>query len=175
MIASHRVLVSLGLYSLLALMPQPSAAQGIFFPFFGLRGPPSARPPDNVPRIPRMPRPPVAPAVPGAPGTTALEGAPPPYEGELSRLAEILGALHYLRPLCGAPEGARWRGEMQALIEAEQPSAGRRDRLIASFNRGFHSYGQSYRSCTPAASLAIHRYLDEGARLSREIATRYGN
>jgi uncharacterized protein (TIGR02301 family) len=109
------------------------------------------------------------------PQSSPLEGAPPPYEGELSRLAEILGALHYLRPLCGAQEGGRWRGEMQALIEAEAPTPERRNRMIASFNRGFSTYEQVYRSCTNAAGLAIHRYLDEGARLSREIATRYGN
>ena len=42
----------------------------------------------------------------------------PPYEQDLMRLSEILGALHYLRPLCGAPDGTLWRDEMQALIEA---------------------------------------------------------
>ena len=43
--------------------------------------------------------------------------------------AEIMGALHYLRELCGAREGQTWRSEMQALIEAEAPSGERRDRL----------------------------------------------
>jgi uncharacterized protein (TIGR02301 family) len=100
---------------------------------------------------------------------------PPAYEGEMARLAEILGALHYLRPLCGSADGARWRNEMQGLIETEQPPPERRDGLIASFNRSYTAYQQTYRSCTPAAGLAIRRYLDEGAKLSREIATRYGN
>jgi len=100
---------------------------------------------------------------------------PPAYEGEMARLAEILGALHYLRPLCGAKDGSRWRNEMQGLIETEQPPDERRDRMIASFNRSYVSYEQTYRSCTPAADLAIRRFLDEGAKLSREIATRYGN
>ncbi len=43
-----------------------------------------------------------------------------PYETALSQLAEILGALHYLRPLCGATEQGQWRTEMQALIDSAQ-------------------------------------------------------
>jgi uncharacterized protein (TIGR02301 family) len=100
---------------------------------------------------------------------------PPAYEGEMARLAEILGALHYLRPLCGTADGSRWRTEMSSLIEAEQAPPERRDRMIASFNRSYVAYEQSYRSCTPAAEMAISRYIAEGAKLSREIATRYGN
>ena len=49
----------------------------------------------------------------------AIEGGPAPFDGDLMRLAEILGALHYLRTLCGTNEGQKWRGEMQALLEAE--------------------------------------------------------
>jgi uncharacterized protein (TIGR02301 family) len=64
---------------------------------------------------------------------------------------------------------------MLGLIETEQPPPERRDRLVASFNRSYVAYEQTYRTCTPAASVAIRRYLDEGAKLSREIATRYGN
>ena len=37
----------------------------------------------------------------------AAEGPPPPYEPQLLRLSEILGALSYLRDLCGA---GGWRG-----------------------------------------------------------------
>src|SRR5262249_14313011 len=72
----------------------------------------------------------------GAP-VRAAESAPAPYDRDLQRLAEILGALHYLRALCGANEGAKWRNEMQALVDAETPSGERRDKLIAGFNRGY--------------------------------------
>ena len=41
-----------------------------------------------------------------------------PYDGDLQRLAEILGALHYLRGVCNANDGQKWRNEMQALIES---------------------------------------------------------
>ena len=105
----------------------------------------------------------------------AAEGGPPPYQADLQRLAEILGALHYLRGICGANEGQTWRNEMQSLIDAEAPPGERRDRLVASFNRGFRGFQQTYRSCTPVADLAIRRYLDEGARISRDITARFAN
>ena len=85
-----------------------------------------------------------------------------PFDASLQRLAEILGALHYLRNICGANEGAKWRSEMQAIMDAEAPSGDRRARMIAMFNRGYRGYQQTYRSCTPAADLVIRRYLEEG-------------
>ena len=79
------------------------------------------------------------------------------------------------RAICGANEGQRWRNEMQALADAETPSGERRARLIASFNRGYLGFQQTYRSCTPAATVAIRRYLAEGAKISRDLTARYGN
>ena len=105
----------------------------------------------------------------------ARQGATAPFDGGLQRLAEILGALHYLRDLCGANEGQKWRNEMQALVDAEAPSGERRDRLIASFNRGYRGFQQTYRTCTPAADLAIRRYLEEGSKIARDITARYAN
>ena len=105
----------------------------------------------------------------------AVEGGPAPFDGDLQRLAEILGALHYLRNICGANEGQKWRNEMQALLDAEAPSGDRRNRLQVRFNRGYRSFQQTYRICTPAADLVIRRYLDEGAKISREITARYSN
>ena len=105
----------------------------------------------------------------------AIEGGSAPYDGDLQRLAEILGSLHYLRGICGANEGQKWRNEMQALIDAEAPSGERRRLIVASFNRGYRVYQQTYRTCTPAADLAIRRYLEEGAKISRDITARYAN
>jgi len=112
-------------------------------------------------------------ALPSAPAR-AQSGAAP-FDGDLQRLSEILGALHYLRGLCGAKEGAKWRNEMQALIEAETSAGERRARIVASFNRGYRSFQQTYRTCTPAADFAIRRYLEEGSKISREITARYAN
>ena len=69
----------------------------------------------------------------GAPSARprSIEGGPAPFDGDLQRLAEILGALHYLRGICGANDGQKWRNEMQALLDAEAPSGERRNRLQA--------------------------------------------
>jgi uncharacterized protein (TIGR02301 family) len=109
------------------------------------------------------------------PYARAIEGGAAPYDGDLQRLAEILGALHYLRTLCGSREGQKWRNEMEALIGAEAPNGERRDRLVISFNRGYRGFQQTYRTCTPAADVVIRRYLEEGARISRDITARYAN
>jgi uncharacterized protein (TIGR02301 family) len=97
------------------------------------------------------------------------------FETELERLSEILGALHYLRGLCGSKDGPKWRNEMRALLDAEAQAPERRTKLMASFNRGYNGFQQTYRTCTEAADLAIRRYLDEGAKISREITARYTN
>ena len=105
----------------------------------------------------------------------AQEATPAPFDPDLERLAEILGALHYLRAVCGSNEGQKWRTEMQALVDAEAPSGERRRKIIAGFNRGYRGFQQTYRTCTPAADLAIRRYLDEGAKIARDITARYAN
>jgi uncharacterized protein (TIGR02301 family) len=105
----------------------------------------------------------------------AVESGQAPFEGDLQRLAEILGALHYLRGICGANDGPRWRNEMQALLDAEAPNGDRRNRLVANFNHGYRSFRQTYRTCTPAADVVIRRYLEEGAKISHEITARYSN
>jgi uncharacterized protein (TIGR02301 family) len=98
-----------------------------------------------------------------------------PYDHDLQRLSEILGALHFLRGICGSNEGPKWRTEAQALIEAEAPTGDRHDQMVASFNRGYRGFQQSYRSCTPEAGVVIRRYLEEGAHIAREITARYAN
>ena len=52
-----------------------------------------------------------------APAPPVVSDAPAPFDADLQRLAEILGALHYLRGICGTNEGQKWRGEMQALCQ----------------------------------------------------------
>jgi len=103
------------------------------------------------------------------------EDAAAPFDGDLQRLAEILGTLHYLRGICGTNEGGKWRNEMQALIDAETPSGDRRTRMIAGFNRGYNGFQQTYRTCTPAALVAIRRYIDEGSKISKDLTARYAN
>lgn len=120
---------------------------------FGIAGPAAAQAPEET-----TPGPPTA----------------APYDDSLIRLAEILGAMHYLRDLCGAGEGTVWRDQMQGIIDAEQADGERLARLIDGFNRGYEGFKSVYRTCTPAATAAIDRYMDEGARIARDVAARYG-
>jgi uncharacterized protein (TIGR02301 family) len=121
-------------------------------------------PPRSLPQA----QPPTPPPFPPQPVTA-------PYDRDLQRLSEILGALHFLRGICGSNEGQKWRSEAQALIDAEAPAGERHEQMVASFNRGYRAFQQGYRSCTPAADFAIRRYLQEGARIAREITARYAN
>lgn len=156
------MLRSLTILTLLCGLAGPAQAQ-----FWGAPLAPAPKPP--VPAAPK----PAAPSQ-ATPGPQAQQ-APAPYDRELQRLSEILGALHFLRGICSADEGQKWRTEAQTLIEAEAPSGDRHDAMVASFNRGYRGFQQSYRTCTPAAGLAIRRYLQEGAKLARDITARYAN
>ena len=111
-----------------------------------------------------------------APADAPPAGAEPPapiYEEKLLRLSEILGALSFLRDLCGAADGAAWRNEMSSLLLAEKPPPTRRTRLIARFNHGFETFNAVYRTCTPSAELSISRYLSEGEALASDVRGRY--
>jgi uncharacterized protein (TIGR02301 family) len=108
--------------------------------------------------------------VPAAP-LRAAEGKP--YDDKLFRLAEILGAVHYLRELCSANEGQTWRDRMQELMAAEGTSALRKARLTRAFNQGYRSYSRTYNTCSPSAQTAITRFLTEGTQLSEGLIKSY--
>jgi uncharacterized protein (TIGR02301 family) len=92
-----------------------------------------------------------------------------PYDDKLLRLSEILGAVHYLRELCGANEGQYWRDRMRELTEAEGTSALRKAKLAQAFNQGYRSYSRTYTTCSPSAQTAINRFLNEGTELSEGL------
>ncbi|MEH3116097.1 MAG: TIGR02301 family protein [Methylorubrum populi] len=102
------------------------------------------------------------------------EPPPAPYDRDLMRLAEIVGALAFLRHLCTAPDAAEWPARMKAILDTEGLTQNRRDRLAGAYNRGFRGYSLTYRVCTPAAGEAARRFLAEGERLSHAIAGRFG-
>ncbi|HEX7073311.1 MAG TPA: TIGR02301 family protein [Hyphomicrobiaceae bacterium] len=92
-----------------------------------------------------------------------------PYDDKLMRLSEILGAVHYLRELCGADEGQLWRDRMRELMDAEGTTALRRAKLTRSFNKGYMGYSRTYRTCTPSAETAVKRFLAEATQLATEL------
>jgi uncharacterized protein (TIGR02301 family) len=101
--------------------------------------------------------------------------APPPpddrpYDPKLMRLAEILGAVHYLRELCGANEGQLWRDQMKEILKNEGTTSARRAKLVNSFNDGYRGYRRTYRSCTESATLATTRFSTEGASIAASLA-----
>ncbi len=146
------------------LAAPPAAAQFFQFQFGQQPAPPQRQRPAPPPRPKLLPQPEPTPSA-----------APTPYDPDLQRLAEILGSLHFLRGICGSNEGQKWRNEALALIDAEAPSGPRHDQMVQAFNRGYSGFQQSYRTCTPAANVAIHRYLQEGAQIARDITARYAN
>ena len=97
-----------------------------------------------------------------------------PYDRDLMRLSEIIGALAFLRELCAAPDASEWPARMKALMESEGATSNRRDRLAGAFNRGYRGYALTYRVCTASAQEATARFLSEGQRLSHGIAGRFG-
>jgi uncharacterized protein (TIGR02301 family) len=112
-------------------------------------------------------------AAPGASGNATTSTA---YDDKLSRLAEVTGAVHYLRNLCQKDAKEDWRkamGDLLAVETANEPE--RRQKLTAAFNRGYRSFAAVYTECTRAAVVAEEQYRNEGATLASEIASRFGN
>ncbi|MEM8976184.1 MAG: TIGR02301 family protein [Pseudomonadota bacterium] len=92
-----------------------------------------------------------------------------PYDQKLYRLSEILGAVHYLRELCGAKDNQLWREKMQELLDSEGTSALRRANLSRRFNRGYRGYSRTYRGCTSSAQGTIERFLKEAISITDEL------
>ena len=93
-----------------------------------------------------------------------------PYDAQLLRLAEIIGAIHYLRELCGNEDGQTWRNHMQDILEAEGQTALRRAVLARRFNQGYRNYSRTYKSCTVTAKTALERFIRDGESVTKELA-----
>ena len=84
-----------------------------------------------------------------------------PYDDRLVRLSEVLGAVHFLRELCGNNDGMLWRDRMRELMDAEGATPNRRLKLTRAFNTGYRSYSRTYSTCTPSAQTAIARFIGD--------------
>ena len=147
-----------------ASMAFAPVAEAQFFNWFNSE--PAPRPRPVRPKPPGDDLPPIVPRESTAP-------PPPddrPYDGKLTRLAEILGAIHYLRELCGAQEGQLWRDQMKEILKNEGSTAVRRAKLVNSFNDGYRGYRRTYRTCTQSATLATARFSTEGAQIAASLA-----
>lgn len=152
-----------------AMLAWTPIAQAQFFwsPFF--REQPTGR--QKAPR-PAKPKPPADDLPPIVPKESSIPPPPDdrPYDAKLLRLAEILGAVHYLRELCGAQEGQLWRDQMKEIVKNEGSTAVRRAKLVNSFNDGYRGYRRTYRTCTESARLATTRFSTEGATIAASLA-----
>ncbi|MGZ8399913.1 MAG: TIGR02301 family protein [Methyloceanibacter sp.] len=147
-----------------ACMAFSPVAEAQFFRFFDQ--PKSAPKPRLKSKPPGDDLPPIVPRESTAP-------PPPddrPYDNKLMRLAEILGAVHYLRELCGAQEGQVWRDQMKEILRNEGTTAVRRAKLVNAFNDGYRGYRRTYRTCTQSATLATTRFSSEGASIAASLA-----
>lgn len=115
----------------------------------------------------------VVPPVAAQEESEAPAGTAKAYDKRLMRLSEVLGSLHFLRPLCGRDANGEWRKAMSDILEVEKPNEQRRALLISRFNRGYETFRRSYRSCTPSAVRAANRYRLEGVRLTAQIVARH--
>ncbi|HEX7774984.1 MAG TPA: TIGR02301 family protein [Parvibaculum sp.] len=88
----------------------------------------------------------------------------------LIRLAEILGAAHHLREVCGANEGPLWRNKMIDMLGAANADAAERQRLIEHFNNAYYSYRSRYPVCTPPAAAEANSLFDEAHRLAARLS-----
>jgi uncharacterized protein (TIGR02301 family) len=98
----------------------------------------------------------------------------PPYEPQLLQLAEIIGSLSYLRTLCETREAQDWRERMAALLDSEGRSPQRRERLASAYNRGFRAYSATHRTCSDGTQEASSRLAQEGEKLAKALAGRFG-
>jgi uncharacterized protein (TIGR02301 family) len=95
-------------------------------------------------------------------------------ENGLVRLAEILGAVHHLRDVCGAHEGSLWRNKMIDLLEAARPPAGRRQYLIGRFNDAYYRVRGTYPQCSPGAVREVNALFGEGQQLAAKLTSASG-
>jgi uncharacterized protein (TIGR02301 family) len=114
------------------------------------------------------PQPPAAPAQPPAPPP------PQPYDAQLLRLSEILGALSYLTSICEPSQKDPLRAQMQALLDAEAPGPPRRDEYAGAYNRGYRGLAATYGRCTDNARALIARFREEGVAITRQVRSLYG-
>src|SRR5512134_279257 len=151
-----------------AMLAGTPVAQAQFFwsPFF------QEQQPKRQKVRPAKPKPPADDLPPIVPRESSIPPPPDdrPYDAKLLRLAEILGAVHYLRELCGAQEGQLWREQMKEIVKNEGSTAVRRAKLVNSFNDGYRGYRRTYRTCTSSATLAITRFSAEGAQIAAALA-----
>ena len=105
--------------------------------------------------------------------TPTAQDTLPPYEAQMLRLAQVMGALSLLRDLCGDGDGAQYRARFAALMDAEANTPARKSAWAGAFNQSFEDYRLTYANCTPNARAAIQSFLTEADDIATAISDRY--
>lgn len=90
--------------------------------------------------------------------------------GNVMQLAEVLGAVHHLRTLCGTNEGQLWRNKMIEMMGVLRPSEAERKDLIKRFNDAYYRYRTAYPNCTGTAAGQSDKLMQDGQRLAEQLA-----
>jgi uncharacterized protein (TIGR02301 family) len=109
-----------------------------------------------------------------AAGPAGAQTAAPPFEADLLRFSEILGAVAYLDALCGEADAATWRQQMQKLITAQRMTPEDRRRYVDAYNRGHRTFAAVHRQCTDQTRFVMQTYLAEGATITARLDERFG-
>ncbi len=91
---------------------------------------------------------------------------------QLLRIAEIMGAVHYLHGQCDRNDNQTWRNNMARLIELEQPTQETRTLMIERFNAAYETQRQRFRKCNKKRAREAARLAQEGELLAADMARR---
>lgn len=105
------------------------------------------------------------------------EYAPPrdfEEQSDLTELAGVLGARHYLQSACVAPGDETYRALMLGLLHLEAPPGEQLyGPITAAFNEGFRTARDSHPECSEPAYARIGELQARGARLADAMLARY--
>lgn len=93
--------------------------------------------------------------------------------GQAAKIAEVLGATHYLQLTCATSEQQVWRARMVRLMELEAEQSGpRRERLVRAFNNGFRAEQRRHGGCADAEA-DRRRLAGEGRKAAEALRALY--
>ncbi|MGF1463841.1 MAG: TIGR02301 family protein [Maricaulaceae bacterium] len=107
---------------------------------------------------------------PTAPPSPPPTSAPPE---QLTELAFLMGAAHYLRTLCQGREDQAWREQVLGLLDTEAADIDARNRLARAFNSGWASQERDGLACSDAVRQDEAELARRGAALARALAARF--
>ncbi|PHR57373.1 MAG: TIGR02301 family protein [Robiginitomaculum sp.] len=98
---------------------------------------------------------------------------PPDTRRTMEKLAETIGAIHYLHVVCQGRKTQDWRDRMVEMLELENPGYRARGRLIGAFNQGYRQQARRFPDCGSQIDRQIQIKAEQGRILSDALADPY--